>query len=326
MIHPKAWEPFVSEKDALTRLKAMGLVSASKKQIDDYAYKGAYSDRFVRCQIVGTAGPSTLVISVGDKLHCINVDHFAEIQPPKQPQKYKQMYTALSLATTRALKQLDSLVVLDFETTGLSPDEEEIIDIGCIKVEKGKLSGEFSTLVNPGIHIPSFITDKTGISDDDVKDAPALADVLGDLLDFIGGLPIVGHNATFDVRFLCAACCRYGYENEFFSYVDTLTLARKCIDEVENHKLDTLVGELALAGGDTHRALTDARYTLQILDICRERMLGAGCMPFGDTGSQQVDIQQSFLMMRRGETWGTPAGTVPASWSGDFMKISGQSF
>lgn len=294
MIPPKKWEPFVSNKDALTRLKAMGLVSTSKKQLDDYAYKGAYSSRFVECKVVGTAGPSTLVISIDDELHCINVDYFAEVQPPKQPQKYKDMYAAVSLPTNRALSKFDSFVVLDFETTGLSPDDEEIIDIGCIKVEKGEIVGEFSTLVNPGRHIPSNITEKTGISDEDVKDAPVLDGVLGGLLDFIGELPIVGHNVNFDVRFLCAACCRHGYENEHFSYFDTLTLARKCIDETENHKLDTLVEALELDGGDTHRALNDARYTLQILDTCRGRTLGTECQPFWKKERSMV-AQQSFF-------------------------------
>lgn len=281
MIPPKEWEPFVSEKDALTRLKAMGLVSASKKQIEDYAYKGAYSSRYVDCKVVGTAGKNTLVISIDENLHCIDVDYFAEIQPPKQPQKYKQMYSSINLSSSKALARFNAFVVLDLETTGLSPDDEEIIDIGCIKVKDGEMVGEFSSLINPGRHIPSNITKKTGISDEDVKDAPPLEDMLHELLDFIGGFPVVGHNVSFDIRFLCAACCRYGYDSEHFQYVDTLTLARKCVDETENHKLDTLVEELGLTGGETHRALNDAGYTLQILDICRERMLGEDFRPFG---------------------------------------------
>lgn len=293
MIPPKEWEPFVSGRDALTRLRDMGLVSASKRRIDEFAYKGAYSDRFVDCRVVGTSGSSTLVISIGDKLHCIDVECFKEIQPPKL--KYKEMYTAVKFSTDRALARFGSFAVLDLETTGLSPDSEEIIDIGCIKVVGGEIVGEFSRLVNPGRHIPSNITKITGISDEDVKDAPVLDDVLGDLLDFVESLPIVGHNVTFDLRFFCAACCRLGYGNKRFTYLDTLTLARKHIDGPQNHKLETLVKELELDGGDTHRALNDARYTLQIFDICRERALGADYKPFILGNAWGTAIQESFF-------------------------------
>ncbi len=95
-----------------------------------------------------------------------------------------------------------SYTIIDIETTGLSKHRHKITEIGAAKVRDGKIVEQYQTLVNPGCHIPSFITKLTGINDDMVKDAPTIASVLPEFMAFLGEDVFVAHNATFDFGFL----------------------------------------------------------------------------------------------------------------------------
>ena len=178
---------------------------------------------------------------------------------------------AVSLSGKKARQNLKDYVVLDFETTGLSPWEDEIIEVGMVRYVDGQEDAVYETYVNPLEPIPPRITKLTGISDEDVADAPTMKTVIHDIWEFIGDLPVVAHNAPFDVGFLSANYeCRQIYRH--IRYIDTLALARKAFPELPNHKLETLIRALGLAEAQTHRALDDVYCTQKLLMRCIDRL------------------------------------------------------
>ena len=97
----------------------------------------------------------------------------------------------------------ETIVVLDFETTGISPDYgDRAIEIGAVKVRGGEILERFQSLMNPGVRVSQFIENYTGITNQMVQDAPDAAEVMRAFADFIGDKPLVAHNASFDRRFL----------------------------------------------------------------------------------------------------------------------------
>src|SRR4051794_9460015 len=182
---------------------------------------------------------------------------------PAAPARYTQMaFTELGTP----LKDV-TFVVLDLETTGGAPDGDGITEIGAVKVRGGEQLGEFATLVNPNSPIPPFITVLTGITQAMVAPAPRTAEMLPALLEFLHGAVLVAHNAPFDTGFLKAACALHGYPWPAPRVLDTAMLARRLLtrDEVPNHKLGTLAAYLRTATRPTHRALDDARATVEVL-------------------------------------------------------------
>lgn len=158
-------------------------------------------------------------------------------------------------------------VVLDLETTGLSPARDRIIEFGAIKVQDGQEVDELHVLINPECPIPPRITQITGITDADVTGAPPILAIIQDISDFIGDLPVVAHNAPFDLGFLQHACAAAGLSANFTA-IDTLPLSRKAFPNAPNHRLATLISYLNLGGCQEHRALSDVRYTNQIYRKC----------------------------------------------------------
>lgn len=164
----------------------------------------------------------------------------------------------------------ESYVVVDTETTGLSAEQNEIIEIAAIKVKDCIIVDQFSTLVKPHGTISSRITKITGITNEMVSDAPSFDEITADFLSFIEDMPIVGHNVSFDLKFINCSLQRIGFDflsNETF---DTLSLARKAFPEMENHKLQTLAEELSIDSGTAHRALADCHTTQQLLELIRK--------------------------------------------------------
>jgi DNA polymerase III subunit epsilon len=157
--------------------------------------------------------------------------------------------------------------VVDLETTGWSPDEAAITEIGAVRVHGGRTIGEFSMLVNPGTPIPPGIEELTGITDQMLAWAPPVAAVLPALLSFAGGTMLVAHNAPFDLGFLMAACLQCGLPWPAFAVVDTVTLARALLseEEVPDRKLGTLASFFQVQVQPCHRALADARATAAVL-------------------------------------------------------------
>jgi DNA polymerase III subunit epsilon len=181
--------------------------------------------------------------------------------------------TAASMRTAR-LADLDFTVV-DVETTGWAPDVAAITEIGAVRVHRGKVVAEFGSLVNPGTPVPAPITELTGISDELVADAPAVAAVLPGLLAFAEGSVLAAHNAPFDLRFLTAACAAMGRDWPGFEVLDTVRLARHLMDtpqEVPDRKLATLARFFGTPVRPSHRALDDARATADILQQLLDRL------------------------------------------------------
>ncbi len=158
----------------------------------------------------------------------------------------------------------DEYVVLDIETTGLDYRKECITEIGAVKFKQGSIIDEYSTFVNPGKPIPPFITKLTGITDEMVKDAQPIEEVLKGLMDFIGQAPIVAHNASFDLGFIKHFASMNGIYVEN-TIVDTLQLCRCVFPGLEKYKLDAIAKHLNIDMGNHHRALDDAKTTAQIL-------------------------------------------------------------
>ncbi|HEX5596355.1 MAG TPA: DEDD exonuclease domain-containing protein [Micromonosporaceae bacterium] len=177
-----------------------------------------------------------------------------------------------------------TFVVVDLETTGGTPDGGGITEIGAVKVRGGEKLGELATLVNPGEPIPPFITVLTGITPAMVATAPPVEAVLPSLLEFLRGAVLVAHNAPYDVRFLKAACARHGYRWPNPRVLDTVTLARQVLtrDEVPNRKLATLAAFFGTRHRPTHRALDDAKATVEVLHGLIARLGGHRVQTLGE--------------------------------------------
>jgi DNA polymerase III subunit epsilon len=171
-----------------------------------------------------------------------------------------------------------TFVVVDLETTGTSAKEGGITEIGAVKVRGGEVLGEFQSLVNPGQPVPAFIARLTGITNAMVATAPDIALVLPSFLEFARGSVLVAHNAPFDVGFLKVMCARLDYEWPGFTVVDTVPLARRLVtrDEAPNHKLSTLANLFHASVSPDHRALADARATVDVLHALFERLAPMG--------------------------------------------------
>jgi len=159
----------------------------------------------------------------------------------------------------------DTVIVLDFETTGLSPDYgDRAIEIGAVKLKNGELEDRYQQLMNPGKRISSFIEEYTGITNNMLKEAPPCEEVMRDFSDFIGNFNLVAHNASFDSRFLDAELNRINCNNHG-EFACSMLISRRVYPEAPNHKLGTLVRYKSLPNDGTfHRALADAEMTMHL--------------------------------------------------------------
>jgi DNA polymerase-3 subunit epsilon len=171
-----------------------------------------------------------------------------------------------------------TFVVVDLESTGGSPAQCGITEIGAVKVRGGDVLGEFQTLVNPAEPIPAFISVLTGITESMVADAPRIESAFPAFLEFAAGSVLVAHNAGFDISFLKAASARTGIRWPGFDVLDTLQLARQLVqrDESPNHKLGSLARVFGSRTTPDHRALHDARATVDVLHGLIERVGSLG--------------------------------------------------
>ncbi|MGW0251637.1 DEDD exonuclease domain-containing protein [Nocardia goodfellowii] len=179
----------------------------------------------------------------------------------------------LSPARQLAFDELDTplyettFVIVDLETTGTSPDGDAITEIGAVKVRGGEVLGEFATLVNPGREIPPQVVHITGITHAMVYDAPRIEVVLPGFLEFAKGAVLVAHNARFDTAFLKAAAARCDTAWPNPPVLCTVKLARRVLtrDEAPSVRLGVLAQVLGASTRPTHRALDDARATVDVL-------------------------------------------------------------
>lgn len=159
----------------------------------------------------------------------------------------------------------DTLIILDFETTGLSPDMgDRAIEIGAVKIENGEITERFQELMYPGRRVSSFIADYTGITNNMLADAAPCEEVMHRFADFIQGYNLVAHNASFDKRFLDAELTRIGrdYDGQFSC---SLLVARRIFQDAPSHKLGELINYTHIPSeGGFHRALFDSEMTTKL--------------------------------------------------------------
>ena len=152
-------------------------------------------------------------------------------------------------------------VAIDVETTGLSPIENELIEVSAIKYKGAERIETFSTLIKPKVSIPFRITGITGITNEMVKKSPKVEEVMPKLVEFIGNSPIVAHNANFDYKFI------QSYSNNSFSrnkVIDTVAISRKMYPNLPNHKLGTIAKQIGITEDGFHRAEFDCECCAKI--------------------------------------------------------------
>jgi len=155
-------------------------------------------------------------------------------------------------------------VVFDVETTGLSPTEDRVTEIGAVRIRNFEITDEFQTLVNPGIPIPEATIKLNGIDDDTVRDAPSEAEAFRKFAEFVGAgkTALIAHNAPFDTGFLKAGFMRSGLEYNYPS-IDTLPLCRAAVPN-QRHGLNNMAQFYNLGEFNHHRALADAHITAKL--------------------------------------------------------------
>ncbi len=188
-------------------------------------------------------------------------------------------------------------VVLDLETTGLKPGPAAITEIAAVRIENGRLGGEFHTLVNPGRRVPAAITRLTGITDDLLRDQPRIDAVFPQLHAFLGSAVLVAHNADFDLSFLNFDARRLLSISLLNPSLCTLRLARRLLPELRSRSLDAVAANLGVSCLARHRAQGDARITAEILLILLEKLLAQGIITLG----QLLDFQHTARDGRRFE-------------------------
>ena len=185
-------------------------------------------------------------------------------------------------------------VVFDLETSGAAPSTgAAVTEIGAVKVLGGKMIGEFESFVNPGHDLSEFITSLTGITDAMLVGAPTIDQILPSFIDFLGAgneTVLVAHNAPFDMSFMKAAVIAHSYQWPDYPVIDTARIARYVLDrdEVPNCKLSTLAPFFGSSTSPSHRALDDARATVDVLHGIFERL-----------GSHNVTTLEELMRFKR---------------------------
>lgn len=186
------------------------------------------------------------------------------------------------------MSSANSVIVLDFETTGLSPNMgDRAIEIGAVKLVDGEVVETFQQLMNPGFRVSSFIEGYTGITNNMLVDAPSCEQVMAEFCDFIADDNLVAHNASFDKRFLDGELERIGrhYNGQFAC---SLLVSRRLNQEAPSHKLGDLVRFKNIDNdGVFHRALADSEMTAKLWMIMIDEM------------EQQGIHQPSFDLMQK---------------------------
>lgn len=175
---------------------------------------------------------------------------------------------------------MDSIVVIDFETTGLSPNQgDRATEIAAVLIRDGQIVDRYQSLMNAGVRIPSYVEALTGISNAMLRKAPPIDRVMGEVSDFVADYPLVAHNASFDRKFWDAELDRIRVKRKQ-EFVCSMLLARRLLPQAPNHQLGTLI---ALAGlpvtGRYHRALADAEMTANLTLYLEQELMRRFSLP-----------------------------------------------
>lgn len=250
------WSPFADLDDKLEHYRLWGLTPPKSKKLRPVMVVDGYFDAPEPCEVVGYQRDTCAVIKLADGYHAIYGEYLAELQPVAN----QKLPFGVCFAEVLA-----DYVVFDIETTGLNRTTDRIIEISAAHYMYGRKVDVFSALVNPGVPIPASITKLTGITQTDVDGAPPLEAVAPKFLEFIGELPLVGHNAkSFDAAFVSA---QFGVELQN-PVIDTLPMAREAFPLLPCHKLEYMNKVLGLGSTVSHRALADAETTNALMWAC----------------------------------------------------------
>lgn len=196
------------------------------------------------------------------------------------------------------------MVVLDFETTGLSPAVDRIIEIGAVKLQDGQIVEELSLLCDPGVPLKPRITEITGITDLTLRGKESPSQGVAKLLAFIGDCPVAAHNASFDMGMLLAECQRMGVS--FHPPVlDTLVLARRLYPAQKSHRLGAVCRLLGVSLKNAHRAVHDATATAQCLQKMFEAMAPLGVERLsqmeGAVGGESMSNSHHIILLAKSQ-------------------------
>ena len=215
-----------------------------------------------------------------------------------------------------------TFVVVDLETTGGSPQQCGITEFGAVKIHGGEMIGEFQSLVDPGHSIPASISALTGITDAMVAARPGVEAVLPTFLEFCRGTVLVAHNAGFDIGFLNAALVRLDYPRLDNPVVCTAALARRLVrDEVRNCKLATLAELFRCRTVPIHRALADARATVEVFHGLLERAGSFGVVTLEDLTTFAKVRNTPLFASRRSLVDGLPSAPGVYAFTGGTGEI-----
>ncbi len=184
---------------------------------------------------------------------------------------------------------INSYISIDLETTGLNPKLDKIIEIGAVKVIEGEVVDTFSTFINPGRKLEERIIQLTGITQKQVDSAPGIEQVLPELIDFLGDLPLLGHRILFDYSFLKKASVNQKYSFEKKG-IDTLRIARVFLPQLEHRTLEYLCRYYEIPH-TAHRAIGDAQATNALFQILAEQ--------YGEKDSRLFEPQQLIYQVKR---------------------------
>lgn len=181
--------------------------------------------------------------------------------------KASKRQIAKRAAKKRGVTFPDTYVVIDVETSGLHPEEHKIIELGAILVEAHCITERFSLLVRPQKAITSQIEEITGITNAMLqKEGVEISLAMQQFIAFLRGLPVVSHNVDFDYSFLRKACATCNLPLLSNRSIDTLTLSRRKIKQVDNYKLSTLATHFSIATTQIHRSLADCEIIYQLYE------------------------------------------------------------
>lgn len=173
----------------------------------------------------------------------------------------------------------ESYIAIDLETTGLNPKQDRILEIGAIRVQDGIETGQYHTLVDPHCEISERVVELTGITGELVEGAPDIGDIIAEVREFCGELPLLGHNIMFDFSFLKQAAVNQGIGWETWG-IDTLKLCRKFMPEEEKKNLQAACRFFDMEQEQAHRALGDARDAHRLYQILKQRFGAASSEAF----------------------------------------------
>ena len=240
------------------QLDGMDCLIGGKIAIDKFGERKMTVNQITKCDIITKKPPKSDLIKE-EPIYYTTVSP----EPLKVYEQSSFLTKTKSLDVSKFIGK--TVVVFDLETTGLSPKNDRIIEIGAVKIVDGEFTEKFSTFINPKMHIPEKASETNNIFDDMVKHAPYIEDVIADFYKFSYGAILCGHNAIgFDILFLNEEAKRCGY---YFSnkVIDTMIIAINHVKGIANNRLASLCAKYGIVNENAHRAYEDSIATAKVL-------------------------------------------------------------